>query len=976
MLLLNTKINRPQLQQSRLLKRPNLLNQLLKDANNRLTFIQAAAGYGKTTIMVQLSEQLQSNNLNVGWLTLDDDDNDPIRLYQYLHAVLTQTSELQPITDDKITKNHIHQLLSQLDTASEYTLFIDEMEVLKNTDSLNLMWWLYSFLPINYHLVIASRKSINWSLAKDQLQGLVKIIRVNELKLSSSDANELQNYLQLSFSQNTNLTPYMMANQSLSKTTATDTNLIDDKLVASLIEKTEGWLTGIQLINLYCKNESNLYQLVNQISGAQHQIAEFLAEQVFLQCNENVQDFLMSISVLRKISVKLCQILTEVEDTQSLLKNLSQQGLFIQAIDDEYQWFRIHQLMRQFLQTRLKNTNEKKYWLVHDKAAKWYQEENLLLEAIYHGQIMNNDELVLSSLAKVSHDLILEGRIYSLLELTESLSDAQLYKQPALLYDLIWGLILSHRHQKAERYIQMLEQKNLSSLEADNIISTEYKDKQLGLSAMAAFSADDLSKAYKLAQIGLEQLTPEAYFFRAPLVGICALHQFFQGLIAESSSLLRQSRMLYIRGGNPYGLAYVDSIAATFDRLLGDISSSKRNFGQIGLSPEYSKLGTNDNNREMMLNVASSLKANLYYELNRIEEASQVLIDFEQGDNTAIVDMIIIGFLTKLRLESLKGNSLKPYIAKANSKAQEWEIPRLALSVQQWQQQKELHSLIPVALKKEQGAISNEDIHVDNIRNNVEPYIFYSDSDLSAYRADALSLTNLLTGLDLLPYRQAIFFGDSKKIQQSIDILSQQLKLNRPFVTHNARIQMLLAMAYYVLGQLAPAYNSLVHALEQIRSTGSHRFVLDEHPLLFAILKELNSASKIEVVLSTDMQDYIRNLLKVIESSNFNEAYAVNDQKTDKGLLLTEASQVNENKENQSNDQRADNNIDKEIVLSPREIEILLLVEQGSSDGQIADSIFLSIHTVKWHLRNIYHKLQVRSRTQAVAEARQQHILD
>ena len=74
----------------------------------------------------------------------------------------------------------------------------------------------------------------------------------------------------------------------------------------------------------------------------------------------------------------------------------------------------------------------------------------------------------------------------------------------------------------------------------------------------------------------------------------------------------------------------------------------------------------------------------------------------------------------------------------------------------------------------------------------------------------------------------------------------------------------------------------------------------------------------------------------------------------------------------QKNDEKKNN----KLILSEREVEILLLVEQGLSDGQIADKVFLSIHTVKWHLRNIYHKLQVRSRTQAVAEARQQQLLD
>ena len=113
MLILKTKTNRPQLQQVRLLKRSRLLNQLSNKLTSRLVLIQAAAGYGKTTVMVQLSEQLEEDNFAVGWLTLDNDDNDPVRLYQYLWSVLTQFPDSHSLTEGRVTKNHIHHLLSQ-----------------------------------------------------------------------------------------------------------------------------------------------------------------------------------------------------------------------------------------------------------------------------------------------------------------------------------------------------------------------------------------------------------------------------------------------------------------------------------------------------------------------------------------------------------------------------------------------------------------------------------------------------------------------------------------------------------------------------------------------------------------------------------------------------------------------------------------------------------------------------------------------
>ncbi len=64
---------------------------------------------------------------------------------------------------------------------------------------------------------------------------------------------------------------------------------------------------------------------------------------------------------------------------------------------------------------------------------------------------------------------------------------------------------------------------------------------------------------------------------------------------------------------------------------------------------------------------------------------------------------------------------------------------------------------------------------------------------------------------------------------------------------------------------------------------------------------------------------------------------------------------------------------DKEPLLTPmnkREREILERLATGLSDQQIADELFLSLHTVKWYNRQIFSKLGVTSRTQAITKAR------
>jgi LuxR family maltose regulon positive regulatory protein len=61
--------------------------------------------------------------------------------------------------------------------------------------------------------------------------------------------------------------------------------------------------------------------------------------------------------------------------------------------------------------------------------------------------------------------------------------------------------------------------------------------------------------------------------------------------------------------------------------------------------------------------------------------------------------------------------------------------------------------------------------------------------------------------------------------------------------------------------------------------------------------------------------------------------------------------------------------------LSEREIEVLQLIAQGLGNKEIARRLFLSVNTVKVHTYNIYGKLNVHSRTQAVARARALGIL-
>ena len=328
MQVLKTKLSRPSMLNGRAMQRPQLLSQIVDYCQSSLVFIHAAAGYGKTTLMHQLSESLLAKGKKVCWLTLDDDENDPIRLYQYLRLALLDLEPPHSISYGQIHKQHIIELTQKVaEEDADTVLFIDEFEALTNPECLNIFWWLYQSLPENCHLLIASRVKPNWSFAKEYLLGRLKWVTESQLSIKQQESSALIQFLQ---------------QQNF------DQLVLSTELAEQLIDKTEGWFTGIQFTNLYLKEHQDIHGFIQNLTGAHHQIVNYLSEQVFLQQDPEIQQFLLQISVLRKINPALVIALTGNPAAQQILDAISQKGLFIQAIDEQRTWYRVHHLFETF----------------------------------------------------------------------------------------------------------------------------------------------------------------------------------------------------------------------------------------------------------------------------------------------------------------------------------------------------------------------------------------------------------------------------------------------------------------------------------------------------------------------------------------------------------------------------------------------------------------------------------------------------
>lgn len=66
----------------------------------------------------------------------------------------------------------------------------------------------------------------------------------------------------------------------------------------------------------------------------------------------------------------------------------------------------------------------------------------------------------------------------------------------------------------------------------------------------------------------------------------------------------------------------------------------------------------------------------------------------------------------------------------------------------------------------------------------------------------------------------------------------------------------------------------------------------------------------------------------------------------------------------------------KKINLSDRELDVLVELNNGLSNQEIADKLFVSLNTVKTHISNLYSKLHAKRRTQALARAKALRIVE
>ena len=257
--LLRTKLTAPP-PREHLVARPRLTQRLEDALRRKLTLVSAPPGSGKTTL---LSAWLARERRPIAWLTLDEDDDNPIRFWTYAVAALDRAYPgatghslgLLRATQPPTMHSLMTALLNALDTANQpiYLVF-DDYHVITARAIHDALDYLLARLPPHVHLVLASRADPPLALAQLRARDELTELRAADLRFTGKEAGSF-----LADVMSLRLAPAQ---------------------VALLEERTEGWIAGLQLAALSLRGRDDLGAFLERFTGDHRYIADYLASEV------------------------------------------------------------------------------------------------------------------------------------------------------------------------------------------------------------------------------------------------------------------------------------------------------------------------------------------------------------------------------------------------------------------------------------------------------------------------------------------------------------------------------------------------------------------------------------------------------------------------------------------------------------------------------------------------------------------------
>lgn len=889
--MLLTKLHIPQPKKNHI-HRFDLFEKLDEGLSRKLILVSATAGYGKTTL---LCDWLNHSKVKAAWFSIDDSDNDPFEFLNILisgiqtidqnigHHSLELLKSPGTVTIEYIIEPLINDILK---TETDFLLVLDDLHAITVKEIFDILTLIIDRKPDQFKMAISTRSDPPLNIARLRSQYELMEIRSADLSFTERDIAEYFNKkLRLGL-------------------TEKDINLLE--------QKTEGWIAGLQLTAITLQGRQNISEFIENIAGDNRYIMDYLIEEVLNYQEEETREFLLSTSILEKLSGSLCDSLLQRSNSQLLLESLDKRNMFIVPLDNERQWYRYHHLFGDLLKQRLLIRDKEHLPDLHARASLWFEDKQMFLDAIGHAIKAGRNEKALDLMDKII-DQLWETSQYAIIYKSCSLLPvSDLYKNKKIGIIYAWVLAIKGDLSNAQIHLEKIEQ-NLQNeqptAEKKLLLGRIYETYNL----LYVFSGD-VENAFRYSELAINNIPEEDIIWDTWAhisYGESNLLRFELQKCMDSFWIAREHAQkvnnLYLYLISTSKIASILIIKGKYNEALKLCYKLLETFNSDTTVEGY-RIG-------LLSSVVYSTIGYVLAEQGRIKEGIELALKGYR------LSRGVLSLSFQIYNELLLAETYYKAMELDKAIAQIEELERIIdVNVAQWV------FVLANSLKCTLYLLKNDNEKAEFILNQNDETVnthafetFFYNIALARYKISQNAYEDAIPILHKL--------ADGLETKEAIELLVE--------------VELLKAKAYMLRNERDEAVRSVLTSLKYTQAEHFIQTYITEGEEIETLLKEIKERKKVKSseLLDAVSNEYIHELLRRFETEK------------------RPASIISEEK------------------LSDREMDTLKLLSEDLTNQEIANELYISITTVKTHVRNILLKLEAKNRSEAVSIAREKQII-
>jgi LuxR family maltose regulon positive regulatory protein len=683
--------------------------------------------------------------------------------------------------------------------------------------------------------------------------------------------------------------------------------------VAALEARTEGWIAGLQMAALALQGQVSIQGqedvagFIRAFTGSDRYILDYLVEEVLQRQPAGVQAFLLQASVLDRMTAPLCNAVTDQEDSQAMLERLERANLFIVPLDNERRWYRYHRLFADCLRLRLRHDQPDRIPELHRRASAWHEQQGLMDEAIEHALSAGDFERAAHLVGQAAESTMLRSEFATLLSWVDALPENLVRARPRLgVYQALALVMGGQPLDLAQSHLQ-----EVVAADTDGSVAGEVT----AFRALIAAYRGKRERSAELSEQALELLPQDSLFFRSFIAGFLGLAYLYSGDVEPATRAFQEAVQISRKTGNVVISVLARCHLAELSMLQGRID-----------------------------------EAEVLY-----EQALDTAVD-DRGQLQPIAGVALIG-LGRMEIERYDLEAAERYLAKGIELADRWgEAGTISgytglARVRQAQGDEggaleAVHTALQVAERFD--AMEVDDIGVALCRarlwiaqGNIEAAARWAEErglnkelNLDTLKQEIKSAFSLYRFGEYATWARLLLAQD--RPGDALNVLAPLLRAaeDAGWVIYGAEVLALEALALHAQGKVPQALAALERALSLAQPGGFvHIFVQKGAPMA----RLLRQAASQGIA-----PGHVSELLAVFDTSAYRRVEETPPYVPRQPLIEP---------------------------LTEREFEVLRLLPTHLSSTEIAEELLISVHTARFHIKNVYGKLHVHSRGDAVARA-------